>query len=165
MRPTWELTCIDLSPNMLKVGAENVSEAGFRSQIKLELIDAKAMPYPDSYFDMVISNSIIHHLPDPLPFLQEVKRVLKPQGAIFLRDLLRPEKAEIRDNLVNLYAGDCNAHQKQLFSDSLQAAFTLDEVEEMIQNAGLDGLRIYESSDRHWTAERAWTGLTQPQYV
>ena len=48
MRPTWELICIDLSANMLKVGAENVSEAGVRSQIKLELIDAKAMPYPDS---------------------------------------------------------------------------------------------------------------------
>lgn len=156
LRPAWKLTCIDLSANMLKVGAQNVEKAGVRSQISLELIDAKAMPYPDSYFDMVISNSIIHHLPDPLPFLQEVKRVLKPQGAIFLRDLLRPEKAEIRDNLVNLYAGDCNAHQKQLFSDSLQAAFMLDEVEEMIQNAGLDGLRIYESSDRHWTAERAW---------
>ncbi|MEG3927471.1 MULTISPECIES: methyltransferase domain-containing protein [unclassified Microcoleus] len=156
MRPAWKLTCIDLSANMLKVGAENVEKAGVRSQIKLELIDAKAMPYPDNYFDMVISNSIIHHLPDPLPFFQEVKRVLKPQGGIFLRDLLRPEKAEIRDNLVNLYAGDCNAHQKQLFSDSLQAAFTLDEVEETIQNAGLDGLRIYESSDRHWTAERAW---------
>jgi ubiquinone/menaquinone biosynthesis C-methylase UbiE len=156
MRPAWQLTCIDLSANMLKVGAQNVEKAGVRSQISLELIDAKAMPYADSYFDMVISNSIIHHLPDPLPFLQEVKRVLKPQGAIFLRDLLRPETSEIRDNLVNLYAGDCNAHQKQLFSDSLQAAFTLDEVEEMIQNAGLDGLRIYESSDRHWTAERAW---------
>ncbi|MEG3929661.1 methyltransferase domain-containing protein [Microcoleus sp. T3_B1] len=156
LRPAWKLTCIDLSANMLKVGAQNVEKAGVRSQISLELIDAKAMPYPDNYFDMVISNSIIHHLPDPLPFLQEVQRVLKPQGAIFLRDLLRPEKAEIRDNLVNLYAGDCNAHQKQLFSDSLQAAFTLDEVEEMIQNAGLDGLRIYESSDRHWTAERAW---------
>ncbi|MEG5162687.1 methyltransferase domain-containing protein [Microcoleus sp. AT3-A2] len=156
LRRAWKLTCIDLSPNMLKVGAQNVEKAGVRSQINLELIDAKAMPYPDSYFDMVISNSIIHHLPDPLLFLQEVKRVLKPQGAIFLRDLLRPETAEIRDNLVNLYAGDCNAHQKQLFSDSLQAAFTLDEVEEMIQNAGLDGLRIYESSDRHWTAERAW---------
>lgn len=156
MRPAWKLTCIDLSANMLKVAGENVSKAGVRSQIKLEVIDAKAMPYPDCYFDMVISNSIIHHLPDPLQFLQEVKRVLKPQGAIFLRDLLRPENAEIRENLVNLYAGDCNAHQKQLFSDSLQAAFTLDEVEEMIQNAGLDGLRIYESSDRHWTAERAW---------
>ncbi|MEG3899701.1 MULTISPECIES: methyltransferase domain-containing protein [unclassified Microcoleus] len=156
LRPAWKLTCIDLSANMLKVGAENVEKAGARSQISLELIDAKAMPYPDSYFDMVISNSIIHHLPDPLPFLQEVKRVLKPQGAIFFRDLLRPEKPEIRENLVKLYAADCNAHQQQLFSDSLQAAFALDEVEEMMQNAGLDGLRVYESSDRHWTAERAW---------
>ena len=137
--------------------AENVEKAGVRSQISLELIDAKAMPYPDNYFDMVISNSIIHHLPDPLPFLREVQRVLKPNGAIFLRDLRRPETLEIRDNLVELYAGDCNAHQKQLFSDSLQAAFTLDEVETMIQNAGLDGLRIYASSDRHWTAERAWS--------
>ena len=155
LRPEWKLTCIDLSANMLKVGAQNVERAGVRSQISLELIDAKAMPYPDSYFDMVISNSIIHHLPDPLPFLQEVRRVLKPQGAIFLRDLLRPETQEIRDNLVEIYAGDCNAHQQQLFSDSLQAAFTLDEIQTLIETAGLDGLRIYESSDRHWTAERA----------
>ena len=156
LRPEWKLTCIDLSANMLKVGAENVEKAGVGSQISLESIDAKAMPYPDNYFDMVISNSIIHHLPDPLPFLQEVKRVLKPQGAIFLRDLLRPETLEMRDNLVELYAGDCSGHQQQLFSDSLQAAFTLGEVEEMMQKAGLDGLRVYESSDRHWTAERAW---------
>ncbi|MCC3469499.1 MAG: ubiquinone biosynthesis protein UbiE, partial [Microcoleus sp. PH2017_06_SFM_O_A] len=76
--------------------------------------------------------------------------------AIFLRDLLRPETREIRDNLVELYAADCNSHQKQLFSDSLQAAFTLDEIQTMIETAGLEGLRIYESSDRHWTAERVW---------
>ncbi|WP_293251235.1 MULTISPECIES: methyltransferase domain-containing protein [unclassified Microcoleus] len=156
MRPAWELTCIDLSANMLKLGLENVEKAGVRSQINLELVDAKAMPYPDRYFDMVISNSIIHHLPDPLPFFQEVKRVLKPNGAIFLRDLLRPLDEITRDNLVQMYAADCNSHQKQLFGDSLQAAFTLDEVETMMQNAGLHGLRIYESSDRHWTAERAW---------
>lgn len=156
IRPQWKLTCIDLSANMLKVAAQNVERADARSQISLELIDAKEMPYPENYFDMVISNSIIHHLPDPVTFLQEVRRVLKPQGAIFLRDLFRPETLEIRDNLVKLYAGDCNAHQQQLFSDSLQAAFTLDEIETIVQNAGLDGLRIYESSDRHWTAERAW---------
>ncbi|MEG4348117.1 methyltransferase domain-containing protein [Microcoleus sp. LAD1_D5] len=156
LRPAWKLTCIDLSANMLKVGAQNVEKAGVRSQISLELIDAKAMPYPDSYFDMVISNSIIHHLPDPLPFLREVKRVLKPNAAIFLRDLLRPMDEEMRSHLVEMYAGDCNSHQKQLFSDSLQAAFTLDEVEMMVETVGLEGLRIYESSDRHWTAERVW---------
>ncbi|MEG4877749.1 methyltransferase domain-containing protein [Tychonema sp. LEGE 06208] len=156
IRPAWELTCIDMSANMLKLGLENVSEANVRSQINLELVDAKAMPYPDSYFDMVISNSIIHHLPDPLPFLREVRRVLKPNGAIFLRDLFRPEDEAIRDNLVEMYAGDCNSHQKQLFSDSLHAAFTLAEIQTMMETAGLEGVRIYESSDRHWTAERAW---------
>lgn len=156
LRPAWELTCIDLSENMLKIALENVEKAEARSQIKLELIDAKAMSYPDSYFDMVISNSIIHHLPDPLPFLREVKRVLKPNGAVFLRDLLRPEEEAMRDHLVEMYAADCNSHQKQLFSDSLQAAFTLAEVEMMVETAGLEGLRIYESSDRHWTAERVW---------
>jgi len=156
MRPAWEMTCIDMSANMLKLGLENVSKANVRSQIKLELVDAKAMPYPDRYFDMVISNSIIHHLPDPLPFLREVRRVLKPNGAIFLRDLLRPEDEAIRDNLVEVYAGNCNSHQKQLFSDSLHAAFTLAEIQTMIETAGLEGVRIYESSDRHWTAERAW---------
>lgn len=142
---------------MLKVAGENVEKADVRSQISLELIDAKAMPYPDNYFDMVISNSIIHHLPTPLPFLWEVQRVLKPNGAIFLRDLLRPEDERIRDNSVERYAGDCNEHQKQLFRDSLQATFTLGEVETTIQNAGLDGLRIYASSDRHWTAELVWS--------
>lgn len=156
MRPAWEMTCIDMSANMLKLGLENVSKANVRSQIKLELVDAKAMPYPDRYFDMVISNSIIHHLPDPLPFLREVRRVLKPNGAIFLRDLLRPEDEAIRDNLVEVYAGNCNSHQKQLFSDSLHAAFILAEIQTMIETAGLEGVRIYESSDRHWTAERAW---------
>jgi ubiquinone/menaquinone biosynthesis C-methylase UbiE len=72
MRPHWHLTCIDLSANILKVAGENVEKADVRSQVSLELIDAKAMSYPDSYFDMMISNSIIHYLPDPLPFLQEV---------------------------------------------------------------------------------------------
>jgi ubiquinone/menaquinone biosynthesis C-methylase UbiE len=103
----------------------------------------------------VISNSIIHHLSNPIPFLQELKRVLKPQGGIFLRDLLRPVDSATRDELVEQYAGDCNAHQKQLFRDSLNAAFTLEEINQMITEVGLEGVKIYQSSDRHWTVERA----------
>ncbi|MGE5656773.1 MAG: class I SAM-dependent methyltransferase [Actinomycetota bacterium] len=155
LQPQWQIVGIDLSENMLKIGRENVKAAGLQSQIQLEQVDAKQMPYPDSSFDLVISNSILHHLPDPLPFLKELKRVLKPNGSIFLRDLLRPMDGAMRDRLVELYAPDCNDHQKQLFSDSLQAAFTLNEVAQMIQAAELEGVKVYQSSDRHWTAERA----------
>ena len=157
-RPQWQIIGIDLAQSMLEIGRQNVEQASLQQQIKLELVDAKQMPYPDAHFDMVISNSIIHHLPNPLPFLQELKRVLKPNGAIFLRDLMRPNTQEILEEIVNKYAVDCNEHQKMLFRDSLHAAFTLDEINELMQQASLENVHIYQSSDRHWTAER--TGLS-----
>jgi ubiquinone/menaquinone biosynthesis C-methylase UbiE len=154
-RPQWQIIGIDLAHSMLEVGQKNVELSGLQQQIKLELVDAKHLPYPDGHFDMVVSNSLIHHLPEPLPFLLELKRVLKPKGAILLRDLIRPASQESLDAMVESVAADCNGHQKKLFSDSLHAAFNLDEINELVQQASLEGVKVYQSSDRHWTAERA----------
>ena len=154
MRPTWQIWAIDLSENMLSLGAQNVKKAGLQEQIKLERVDGKQMPYRDSMFDMVISNSIVHHLPDPLPFFQEVKRLLKPGGGILVRDLIRPADVATMDALVARISGEYNQYQTQLFRDSLHAALTLDEVNQMVLDAGLSGVRVYQSSDIHWTAER-----------
>ncbi|NEP35440.1 MULTISPECIES: class I SAM-dependent methyltransferase [unclassified Moorena] len=156
MRPQWQIWAIDLSENMLKVGAQNVEDAGLQEQIKLERVDGKQMPYRDSMFDMVISNSIVHHLPDPLPFFREVKRLLKPGGGILLRDLIRPADVATMDALVARISGEYNQYQTQLFRDSLHAALTLDEVNQMVLEAGLSGVRVYQSSDIHWTAERPY---------
>lgn len=150
----WQIIGIDLSQNMLIIGEKNIKEAGLEDRIKLESVDAKNLPYPDRNFEAVISNSIVHHLPDPLPFWRELKRVLKPGGGIFIRDLLRPENEEITEEFVSKYAADCNDRQRGLFRDSLKAAFTVDEVQEMIETVGLEGVTVYQSSDRHWTAER-----------
>ena len=157
-RPQWQITGIDLAENMLKIGAEHIKKAGLQQQIILELVDAKKLPYPNEHFDLVISNSLFHHLPDPLPFLQEIKRVLKLQGAILIRDLIRPVNQEILDTLVESIGTEYDAHQKQLFADSLHAAFTLDEVNQLISQVGLQGVKLYQSSDRHWTAERSFGG-------
>ncbi|MBD0345792.1 MAG: class I SAM-dependent methyltransferase [Coleofasciculus sp. Co-bin14] len=156
--PQWQITAIDLAQSMLQIGTKNVKEAGLEQQITLELIDAKQLPYPEGQFDMVISNSLIHHLPDPLPFLKELKRVLKPNGAILLRDLIRPPSEEVINTLVEGIGAEYDEHQKMLFRDSLHAAFTLDEVNQLISDAGLEDVKVYQSSDRHWTAERAFRG-------
>ncbi len=155
-RPQWQVVGIDLSKNMLLVGADNVKQASLESQICLEYVDAKQMPYPDRHFDMAVSNSIVHHLPDPLPFLQELKRVLKPNGGILLRDLLRPEDEITVDAIVERVGPEYDTHQRQLFRDSLCAAFRLEEIGELLKQAGLENVRVYQSSDRHWTAERPW---------
>ena len=155
-QPQWQITGIDLSANMLFIGNQNIEQAGLQEQIKLEQVDAKQLLYTDDQFYMVISNSIVHHLADPLLFFQEIQRVLKTQGVIFLRDLTRPSSETELNTLVEQYAGNCNDHQKKLFRDSLQAAYTLDEIINFVESVGLEKIRIYQSSDRHWTAERSY---------
>ncbi len=153
--PHWQAIAIDLSENMLRVGAQNLEQAGLQSQIRLEWVDVKQLPYPKQ-FDMVISNSLIHHLPDPLPFFLGLQQVLKPNSAILFRDLIRPPEIAALNALVAGIGAEYNERQKQLFHDSLHAALTLNEVKALLQQAGLEGVTVYQSSDRHWTAERAW---------
>jgi ubiquinone/menaquinone biosynthesis C-methylase UbiE len=150
-QPQYLITAVDLAQSMLIVGRRNVEEAGLLQRIKLEKVDSKRMPYPDLEFDMVISNSLVHHLPDPFPFFQEVKRLIKPGGKVLIRDLIRPStEAEVED-LVASIGSDYDRHQQQLFSDSLKAALTLDEVQEFIERSRLANVKLYRSSDRHWT--------------
>ena len=157
-RPQWQIIGIDLAESMLQVGRKNVEQAGLQQQITLESVDAKQLPYPDAHFDMVISNSLIHHLPDPLPFLKELKRVLKPNEGILIRDLIRPMNEDTMNGLVDSIGTEYDEHQKMLFRDSLHAAFTLDEVNQLVLDAGLEGAKLYQSSDRHWTLERQAMG-------
>ncbi len=154
--PQWQVFGVDLAKNMLQIGSQHVEQAGLQHQIRLELMDAKQLPYQDGYFDMVVSNSLVHHLPEALPFFLEVSRLLKQNGAILIRDLIRPLDEETMNGLVESIGTEYDAHQKKLFRDSLNAAFTLDEVNQLISQAGLQGLTVYQSSDRHWTAERVW---------
>lgn len=156
--PQWQIIGIDLAQSMLEIGLKNVKEAGLEQQIRLELVDAKQLPYSNGQFDIVISNSLIHHLPNPLPFLKELKRVLKPSGAILIQDLIRPPSEAIMNTIVESIGSEYDEHQKMLFRDSLHAAFTLDEVNQLISDAGLERVAVYQSSDRHWTAERAFRG-------
>ena len=102
-------------------------------------------------FDMVMSNSIVHHIPDPYDVLEATVRVLKPGGRVFFRDLLRPESDEQVSDLVQAYAGSENEHQQKMFDDSLRAALSLEEVRQLVERLGLDPSQVTATSDRHWT--------------
>ena len=142
---------IDLAEDMLKLGRSNIRQQACEEFISLVLMDAKALTYPTDHFDGVISNSIIHHIPDPLLVLREMIRVLKPGGVLFVRDLFRPETEEQLESLVQSYAGGENEHQQQMFRDSLHAALTLEEVQQMLVELELPLAWVQLTSDRHWT--------------
>ena len=153
-RPQYLITAVDLAQSMLIVGQRNVEEAGLVQRIRLEQVDTKRMAYPDLEFDMLISNSLVHHLPDPLLFFQEVKRLVRPGGAMLIRDLIRPESDESVNNLVAKVGADYDTHQQQLFRDSLKAALTLAEVKEILDLVGLQNVKLTQSSELHWSVEQ-----------
>lgn len=155
--PKLKIIAVDLSENMLKVGKLNVDKNNFSSNIKLEIVDAKKLPYPDNYFDAVVSNSLMHHIPDPLPVLKEINRVLKSKAGILIRDLIRPESLNRVEELVQQYAADCDEHQKKLFRDSLLASFTIDEIKLLIEQSGIEDSIVIQSSDRHWSIEKVFS--------
>ncbi len=142
---------VDLSEEMLKLGRANVAGAGCDAQIQLEHVDAKALPYADAAFDAVISNSIVHHIPEPRDAIAEMLRVLTPGGALFVRDLMRPSSTEEVERLVTTYAGGETAPQRKMFRESLHAALTVEEVAAILQELGCDWAKVESTSDRHWT--------------
>lgn len=158
-RPQYLITAVDLAQSMLIVGQRNVEEAGLRQRIRPERVDTKRMPYPDLEFDIVVSNSLVHHLPEPLSFFQEVKRLIKPGGALLIRDLIRPEDDGVVNNLVNKIGDSYDPHQQQLFRDSLKAALTLAEVQAAIDLVGLSGVKLTQSSELHWSIECKRTSI------
>ena len=157
--PSIQITAIDLSSNMLNIGQKHVNQAELTNRISLEKADAKNLPYANQSFDGVFSNSIIHHIPDPSSVILEIKRVLKPQGLLYIQDLLRLESTMAIEKIVDTYAKDETQYQRKLFRDSLFAALTVDEVETIIRKTEVTNTKIAQISDRHWSIERGFQNL------
>lgn len=149
--PRGSVIALDAAQHMLNVATKNVEQAGFTDRISLQLVDAKGLPFADGSIPAVMSNSIIHHIPSPLTVFREIARVAAPGATIVVRDLLRPPTMEALQHLVQTYTGDANAHQQRMFAESLHAALTLTEVQEMVASVGFDPLQVTQTTDRHWT--------------
>jgi ubiquinone/menaquinone biosynthesis C-methylase UbiE len=147
----WHVTAADLAQSMLEVAAENIAAAGLGDSISLEHLDAKRLPFENGRFDVVMTNSILHHIPDPWECFAEMVRVVAPHGLLFVRDLLRPETVAELNRLVALYAGGANEGQQEMFGASLHAALMLNEVQALAIPFGIPADCVRQTTDRHWT--------------
>ncbi len=142
---------VDAAVHMLELARYNVEIAGMIERVQLLQADAKRLPFRDGLFHVVISNSILHHIPEPLLVVREAARVTAPGGLLFFRDLLRPASAEQLRDLVEQYAGAEAPAARQMFADSLHAALSLSEIRELVATLGFAPESVQATSDRHWT--------------
>ncbi len=148
---TVRVVGVDLSSGMLDVARINIELGGVAERIRLERVDAKQLPYANGAFDLVMSNSIVHHLPDPERAWAEAIRITRPGGRLFFRDLARPETREQLESLVNAHVRREVPAARKMFAESLHAALHLSEVRELVRTFGFDPGTVQMTSDRHWT--------------
>lgn len=153
--PQATIVGIDLAERMLELARLKLAEARVDDRVSVIKRDVKATGFDPGSFDLVICNSLVHHMPDPVPLLREIARLARPDAALLVKDLLRPESELALERLLEVYAKHDSVYQRSMFAASLRAALTMEEVEAACAAAGLRDVRIERSSDRHYCVTRA----------
>ncbi len=148
--PKCELYGVDGSPAMLKYGARRLEQEGLTHRIKLILGKIPEVSLPQAFYDAVIVNSLLHHLPRPAVLWETIKRVGRSGAPVFVMDLLRPESKEAAQKLVTRYAASEPEVLKKDFYHSLLAAFRPEEVRAQLEEAGLSHFQLEVVTDRHF---------------
>jgi len=81
---------VDIDEKILSIAKKKLEKAGLTIQAKL--YDGGKLPYPDNYFDKVMSSLVFHHLTLRQKYgaLDEILRVLKPSGTVHIADFAKP---------------------------------------------------------------------------
>jgi ubiquinone/menaquinone biosynthesis C-methylase UbiE len=157
LAPASRVCAVEMSSAMLAVAVRNRAKAnGTARETAFVRGDAKRLPFASGSVGLVVSNSLIHHIPDPSHVFAEVARIAKEpesQPRVLLRDLLRPETEARLAEIAAKYSGGWSSLQIRLYKDSLHAALSLDEVRSYASDAGLCGVRVEQITDRHWSLE------------
>lgn len=146
---------VDAAGTMLALAQPKPSRLGLQHRIGFVQADVKRLPFADASCDGVFSNTILHHIPEPVLLLREAARVFLAGGVLLIRDLVRPDSEAEAWRLVDLHAAGATDWQRQLFFASFHAALTLDEARRCARDAGLGHARIEMCSDRHYSIEIA----------
>lgn len=147
----WDLWGVDFSAGMLGYAVEATAErlSPDCRPINWVIADIKRTGLPAAYFDAVISNSVLHHLEDPIRFWREVRRIGRPGSFVQVRDLRRPVSEEKVDQLVRQHVGRESEVVQEHYRSSLLSAYRVDEVVQQLDTAGLKGLTVREVDDRY----------------
>lgn len=143
---------VDASASMLDLANRHLEIEQLKDRIELQQADCKVLAgFAAGMADTVISNSLIHHLPDPALAIRAALRLLRPGGRLFIRDLVRPAVRGEVERLVTLYASHETEGSRTMFRESLLAALSLEEVRQLFGTFGLSPDDVKLTSDRHWT--------------
>jgi len=147
--PACRVIGVDASAPMIQLGQQAVSLAGMGDRISLRCERFEQIAGAN-VADAAISNSLLHHVPNPLQFWHKLRQLVKPGSPVLVMDLLRPESPDEAQAIVDRYASGAPDILQRDFYNSLLAAFTEDDIAGQLARMNLSRLLIDVIDDRHW---------------
>ncbi len=108
---------IDLSDPLLQLANRSAQAADLGDRVRFEKADVHQIPYDDDSFDVVINTNMVHLVDDPVQMLNEIERILAPDGCLFIADIRRS------------WIG--------LLDKTFKSALTLDEARELVDRSSV----------------------------
>jgi trans-aconitate methyltransferase len=145
--PSCQCDAIDGSKPMIDYALDSMSA---ELQSRLNFIHGK-LPFsklPKTSYDIIFSNSLLHHLPEPDILWHTIRKYSKPGARIAVMDLIRPESINMAKMFVDRYSYNEPEILQRDFYCSLLAAFTIEEINLQLEKAELP-LTLEQISDRH----------------
>jgi len=146
--PNSRLDAVDGSAVMLDYAKSAACPQPVVTPVNFILGRLPTVNLPQSYYDIILSNSLLHHLPDPQILWQTVKRYSHKGSHCVIMDLLRPDSLAAAQDMVTVYAGNEPYILQHDFYHSLLAAFRIEEINGQLAEAKLP-FTVRQISDRH----------------
>jgi 2-polyprenyl-3-methyl-5-hydroxy-6-metoxy-1,4-benzoquinol methylase len=147
--PRCRVTGVDASAPMIALAEQAVSQAGVSDRVTFRCERFQDLAGA-SVADAAISNSLLHHVPNPLQFWNKLRQMVRPGAPVLVMDLLRPATPDEAQAIVDRYAAREPDILRRDFYNSLLAAFTEDEISSQLARMNLTRLLIDVIDDRHW---------------
>jgi ubiquinone/menaquinone biosynthesis C-methylase UbiE len=128
---------IDISQKMINLARAKAVDLGYKN-VEFRKGDAELLDFPESSFDLIISNETFFFLPNKQKALNEMFRVLKPMGQTALLFFAEQTIREIEE----IYNRIRNRHPERALPESLKL-IGLEETHELFNKAGFKKTRIF----------------------
>jgi ubiquinone/menaquinone biosynthesis C-methylase UbiE len=87
--PQSEVVGVDLSDPLLAFAKQMARDNGMGQRVTFEKADVQEIPYEDNSFDALINLQMLHIVKEPIAMLDEMERVLIPDGVLLMADIRR----------------------------------------------------------------------------
>jgi ubiquinone/menaquinone biosynthesis C-methylase UbiE len=133
-----QILAIDGAQQMIDLARQRIENHQLSTRISVKAGRLPHLALAEKEFDLIISKDLLHHLPEPAVFWEEVERLATEATQIFVMDLIRPATLETAADLVEALPPETPAILKTDFYNSLLAAFTEDEIRSQLSSTKLE---------------------------